>query len=172
MQYEAIIHSLSQRTSPPPLYPREPWQPELTTQIGACATSDVCRCGLLVWNDDIDAAHTITQGIETPTGSFWHAIIHRREGDAGNSRYWWAQTGDHPAFAAIYDAALEQLGRETERSALAFRGKLQTACTWLPVEFVARCEQAKGGPDSGWLERLQLVEIRTLLDWCRKQGAS
>ena len=39
----------------------------------------------------------MSQGIDTPAGSFWHAIMHRREGAFGNSKCWWRRPGPHPA---------------------------------------------------------------------------
>jgi hypothetical protein len=42
---------------------------------------------------DWDAAHTIVQGIES-TDSYWiHAYLHRKEGDLGNSNYWYGRAG-------------------------------------------------------------------------------
>ena len=51
--------------------------------------------------DWLDESHRISQKIETPTGSFWHAIMHRREGDFANSKYWYARIGDHPALPTL-----------------------------------------------------------------------
>lgn len=42
---------------------------------------------------DWDAAHGIAQDIETPTGSWIHALLHLIEGDLGNARYWFAEAG-------------------------------------------------------------------------------
>jgi hypothetical protein len=56
-----------------------------------------CLAGLWLKYDFLDEAHTICQSIDTPEGSFWHAIVHRREGDFGNSNYWWRRVGNHPA---------------------------------------------------------------------------
>src|SRR5689334_9801012 len=36
---------------------------------------------LWLWHDYLDESHTLSQKIESDTGSFWHAIMHRREGD-------------------------------------------------------------------------------------------
>src|ERR1051326_5982829 len=57
--------------------------------------------GLWLWHDWLDESHRIVQGIETETGSFWHAIMHRREGDFSNSKYWLARCASHPALATI-----------------------------------------------------------------------
>jgi hypothetical protein len=56
-----------------------------------------CLAGLWLRFDFLDESHKISQEVETPTGSFWHAIMHRREGDFGNSKYWWRRVGQHPA---------------------------------------------------------------------------
>src|SRR5579864_8970854 len=35
--------------------------------------------GLWLWLDGLDECHRIVQDIASPTGSFWHAILHRRQ---------------------------------------------------------------------------------------------
>lgn len=57
--------------------------------------------GLWLYIDELDRSHRISQGIEDATGSFWHGIMHRREGDFGNSRYWFHRVGKHPAMKLI-----------------------------------------------------------------------
>src|SRR4051812_4745927 len=44
--------------------------------------------GLWLYVDDLDRSHTVSQSITDATGSFWHGIMHRREGDFANSHYW------------------------------------------------------------------------------------
>lgn len=43
---------------------------------------------------DWQAAHTIVQGHEGDRTADWiHAVLHKIEGDASNSRYWYRQAG-------------------------------------------------------------------------------
>ncbi len=51
--------------------------------------------GFWLWFDALDESHRIAQDIASPTGSFWHAIMHRREGDFSNAKYWYGRCGGH-----------------------------------------------------------------------------
>ena len=65
-----------------------------------------CLSGLWLLAGDIDRSHTISQDLPSREGSFLHGIMHRREGDFGNAKYWFRRVGDHPVF--------EQLSQETQ----------------------------------------------------------
>lgn len=55
---------------------------------------------LWLYVDELDKSHVVSQAIDTPTGSYWHGIMHRREGDFDNSHYWFDRVGkQHPALA-------------------------------------------------------------------------
>src|SRR5262245_42936202 len=49
--------------------------------------------GMWLRHDWLDESHRISQRLDNPTGSLWHAIMHRREGDFSNSKYWYTQAG-------------------------------------------------------------------------------
>jgi len=59
--------------------------------------SPVLQAAIWLYVDDLDRSHTISQGIETEEGSFWHGIMHRREGDFSNAKYWFRRAGTLPS---------------------------------------------------------------------------
>ena len=81
---------------------------ELTDVSGA----KNCLAGLLLRMDFLEASHQISQSVDTSTGSFWHGIMHRRESDFGNSKYWFHQVGQHPVLNELRQDAHE-LGFES-----------------------------------------------------------
>lgn len=182
---DTISNRLSARAELPPLFPTSAFDSQLSRLIldsdfvvadhdakDAKDHEKAMRCGLLLLNDDLEAAHPISQSLENATGSFWHAIIHRREADFSNSNYWWRLTGNHPAFPAVFQAALEVLQGQAEPDALAFSALLQRETAWQPEAFVACCREVKGqATDDTWLRQIQLAEMQTLVQWCRKSAA-
>src|SRR5262245_28801149 len=53
------------------------------------ADGEMGQCTLAaVWlvHDFLDESHAISQHVDTPSGSFWHGILHRREGDYSNAK--------------------------------------------------------------------------------------
>lgn len=44
---------------------------------------------------DWDAAHNIAQEYSDATANWIHAVLHKIEGDAWNSKYWYARAGGH-----------------------------------------------------------------------------
>jgi hypothetical protein len=112
---------------------------------------------LYVYLGAFEDAHETAQDLETAEGSFWHAILHRREPDAGNASYWFRQTGEHPIFPALLERAH---GIAPSR---AFPAR------WDPYAFIEFCEAARRSP-AGGLEtiarEIQLAEWQLLFDYC------
>ncbi|MBY0587012.1 hypothetical protein K2X85_07535 [bacterium] len=75
------------------------------------SSAEAIRSAILLFHDHLDASHTISQSLESPEGSFLHGIMHRREGDFSNAKYWFRQVGPHPVFDSLSTAGLvESLG--------------------------------------------------------------
>lgn len=59
------------------------------------------QAGLWLYVDDLDASHRISQSLPDSVGAYWHAMMHRREGDFGNSKYWLRAAGSVPEKAGV-----------------------------------------------------------------------
>ena len=56
--------------------------------------NELVRAIDLALDDQWDEAHEIAQRYESDATAQWiHAVLHKIEGDLGNSRYWYRQAG-------------------------------------------------------------------------------
>ncbi len=109
-----------------------------------------CLAGLWLHLNFLDRSHEISQGIVSREGSFWHAIMHRLEGDFWNSKFWYRKVGDHPVFESMPGQRI-----------------------WNPCDFVDQCEAAKetGDQTTNALQSIAVSEWKTLFEHCFKQAA-
>ena len=55
--------------------------------------SELIQSAALLWHDHLDESHTLSQDIFSADGSFLHGIMHRREPDYSNAKYWFNRAG-------------------------------------------------------------------------------
>jgi len=126
--------------------------------------------GLWLWHDWLEESHRISQSIQTATGSFWHAIMHRREGDFANSKYWYARCEGHE----IVDSLAAYAG-SIVNNLPADKGLLRLVRTgWDAQVFVDLVEEVSvraEDPRLASLVELQRVEWRLLFEYCVRKAA-
>ena len=153
------------RMEPGLLVPKGPWSPELQREIvqldpGKDNASLSVKAGLLLWNDDLDGCHKIAQDLSDEFGAYLHGVMHRREPDYGNSKYWFRRVGDHPLFPQIHAAAVELLGDTAGLDS--YRKALASGKKWDPYRMIDWCESAGEERDVSFLRALQAIEIQGL----------
>ena len=132
------------------------------TTIADPLMADCCRSGLLLAFDCYEDSHGISQDIETTTASYWHAILHRREPDMPNAKYWFRRVGSHVVYDKLNAAVQERIAN----SVLDIQpsGKAQfliQQSSWDAIAFVDLCESAIDGD----IELTPLCNDISRLEW-------
>ncbi len=152
------------------LTPREPlnheWPGEIHTageEIigGGLAVAEarmlaMLRGALLCAADDLNGAHRIFQDDPSDLGSYWHGVMHRREGDFDNARYWFRRAGRLPIFHRLHELAREHSATMARQP------------NWDPYLLTGQYEHARHGATELVEEcvKLQRAEFDGLLEHC------
>lgn len=130
------------------------------SRLGRPAHFSLVRGGLLYAVDDLHPAHAIFQEAHSDLGAYWHGMMHRREGDFDNARYWFRRAGAQPFFAALHGAAA------------AASADMARQANWDPYLFMGQCEQARFGAEEllPEMRALQRAEFAAIFDYCWRQA--
>ena len=140
---DEVLHVLAGRASWP-LRADAPFDPALVDDIDALDAADAIKAGLHILNDDLARGHAIVEEHDgDKTSDYWHAIVHRREGDFDNAKYWLRRVGRHPVILRVHDGGPAGA-----------------------IHFVDRCRDA-GDADRAALEAIQRREMLGLLAYAR-----
>jgi len=154
-------------------------EPVRDRDMAAC-----CLAGLWLYHDFIDEAHKICQDIDTPSGSYWHGIVHRREPDFDNAKYWFRRVGRHQIFGPLEIIACSLAHQSPRDPAVAFLKNstfdIETyeavlsgnrdpkLSKWDPFAFIDLCQAVYEGRShsENLCRQIQAEEWRKLFDYC------
>ncbi len=119
-----------------------------------------CLAAFYFLTNHLEEGHRLVQDIGSSEGSYWHAIMHRREPDPFNSKYWFRQFGQHQIMQDLAKhAALIGYWEPSSRS-------------WQPERFVDHAESFRGTrkPQEEILQKVQQLEWELLFIHCWQNG--
>lgn len=125
--------------------------------------------GALLFFDLLEESHTLSQSINSKEGSYWHGIMHRKEGDFWNANYWFSKVGGHPIFSTLYENSLK-----IDTSLSEIKAEIKEIKSWNLECFNELVERAvnEGGEIEDFCLKIQEQEMRTLFDYCYKNAIS
>lgn len=127
---------------------------------------DAAMAGLLLYFSCFEEAHELANSGSTAEAYLWHAILHRLEGDFGNSAYWFRKARVHPMFHELSEAAAKVL--------LQYRHAEFRVDRWDPFAFLSFCERARAQPGSSQelaAQEIQRSEWQILFDYCARPAS-
>ena len=123
------------------------------------------RAGALWLHGCLEPAHRIVQEIPSADGMYWHALVHRSEGDYHNSLYWFARLDTHSIFPDLrnkVEGLLDEGGQANSDEGVKH---LLTDKQWNPRHFVELCRRVREGQfhDRDMLQRIAAAEYNLLM---------
>ena len=176
----------------PELAPKHPgsrrsWMNNLLSQLnprkylsgeGDSCEAEALFAGLLQINDYLDESHSRSQSIEGEgqdvNGDYWHGIMHRREPDYGNGKYWFRRVGHHPCFDFLPALADQVMNECKSPDAEHWKSQLTQSSGWDGAAFIDLCQAAERSFDpelATAAKRIQWAEMLLLLDHSYRQAS-
>ena len=144
----------------------------LTQERVSATVFSLLNAAALLWHDHLDAAHTIVQDAHSAEGAFLHGIMHRREPDYGNAKYWFHRVGRHKTFPTVASRVRELFSARQTRD----HSNLVSNDEWQPMNFIDACQavadRAPGDAGVSLLQEVQQVEFAVLLTHICSMGRS
>uniref|UniRef100_A0A7C2P023 Uncharacterized protein n=1 Tax=Schlesneria paludicola TaxID=360056 RepID=A0A7C2P023_9PLAN len=125
------------------------------------------EAGWLQLLGDLDASHQCSQSIEGrgrhQAGDYWHAVMHRREPDYGNSKYWFHQFSSHPVFPKLVEEVPRVADQFRSSAFDAWTDRLTAGGVWRPKAFVDCCQTAAATDDKTFRSAVEELQYREML---------
>lgn len=139
------------------------WLPRVVSEVDVTAL----KAGVLLMHDFVDESHRYSQSIEGEgehqLGDYWHAILHRREPDFFNAKYWFRQIGQQPGFTTLARLADAKLRSCSSPRSLEWNQRLGSAQQWKPLAFVDLCESCQSANDPELMQATQEIQLAEML---------
>lgn len=155
------------RSSTLPAWMEAAWQRWIRSQVRLDSIAGMAmKAGLCCFHDDFTGCHQAAQSLEgrgQRHGDYWHAILHRREPDYGNSRYWFRQVGRHPIFEDLWKEAQHVVARQDHPHLRSWLPRLTAGGQWNPLAFIDCVAAAVESNDPAFRRGVEEIQYREML---------
>jgi hypothetical protein len=130
------------------------------------------HAGLWQLHDFLDESHSHSQSVEgegSGNGDYWHGIMHRREPDYSNGKYWFRRVGSHACYDNLAEVASRIIASSGVSDPHVLSQRLGVTTAWDASSFIDVCESVAREGDAtltSIAERIQWAEMLTLLVHC------
>jgi hypothetical protein len=139
-------------------------------EAGDPCEAEAVLAGLLQINDYLDESHNHSQRIQGKgqdvNGDYWHGIMHRREPDYGNGKYWFRRVGHHPCFDLLPPLADQAFDECNASDSSDWKHRVAGSNGWDGAAFIDLCQAAEQSSDADLTtaaKKIQWAEMLLLL---------
>jgi len=138
--------------------------------ISSPSDATALKAGLFCIHDYLEESHQLSQSVEHQglhhAGDYWHHIMHRREPDYSNAKYWSRAVGYHPLHDILPNAVQPLFDESQSKTVLNWKNRLLQNNRWSLNAFVdccAECESSQDQELNGLARKIQWTEMQLLL---------
>jgi len=128
------------------------------------------KAGLLCIHDYLDESHEFSQSVQNQgvhqAGDYWHYIMHRREPDFSNAKYWSKVVGHHPIHDILPELVQPLFDQSESGTFRSWKDRLLPNNRWSMnafVDYCAECESSQDQELNDLARKLQWTEMQLLL---------
>tara|TARA_R110002095_G_scaffold208266_3_gene193856 strand:- start:419 stop:1471 length:1053 start_codon:yes stop_codon:yes gene_type:complete len=140
------------------------------SSISSPPDATALKAGLFCIHDYLEESHQFSQSVEHQgrhhAGDYWHHIMHRREPDYSNAKYWSRAVGYHPLHDILPAAVQPLFDLSQSQSVLNWKNRFLQTNRWSLNAFVDCCEECETSQDpelNEWARKIQWMEMQLLL---------
>ncbi len=131
------------------------YEENIASKVKNKVYGELCHAALMLAFDYIWEAHEIIQVHPQMEASWWHAYMHRMEGDHGNSAYWYQRVTAPKEFLDLQNE-VNQLDLDK------FTAQIKSEKSWNPIKFNKLIKQSEHSSLLN-LQKIHRLEFKFLL---------
>ncbi len=138
--------------------------------ISSPADAIAMQAGLLCLHDYLHESHQLSQSVQNQglyqAGDYWHHIMHRREPDYSNAKYWSRVVGYHPLHDLLPEQVRPIFHLFESQTVANWKDRVLLNNRWSLNTFVDCCSECESSQDRElcqFAQRVQWIEMLLLL---------